>query len=231
MQCYFQGVTSTEPRPESSSQQRWPAYGWDLPLVTAEFPQPPLLTLRRERTEDTSTGISNTGVQGHQSAVAQTKAAPCLCQPGLATKPERTGCPLGDSTSLHFSWFRNKSAGRTRFSRTEKSNLKQEQQNPLVKFIFFHRNIPHYCDFRGEKRWVAVQGKISEWRQTECSIIQTATGKRTWSYFKSQFEIKHIPKRYIFGGGNVTILASALYHSVLLWIACMCIFLKSEIIL
>lgn len=104
--------------------------------------------------------------QQHRS----TRAPKCRCtnQSSPLPLPARTCHQIREDRvslrsqyfSLHFSWFRNKSAGRTRFSRTEKSNLKQEQQNPLVKFIFFHRNIPHYCDFRGEKRWVAVQGKF-----------------------------------------------------------------------
>lgn len=74
--------------------------------------------------EDTSRDNGDTGVQGHQSAGANIKAIP----PPL---PAQT-CHqiLEEGVSLRSQYFfssflsiKNKSAGRTKFSRMEKSNL------------------------------------------------------------------------------------------------------------
>lgn len=73
--------------------------------------------------EDTSRDNGDTGVQGHQSAGAKIKAIP-LPLPAQTCHQIPEGVSLRSQYFfLHFSPFKNKSAGRTKFSRMEKSNL------------------------------------------------------------------------------------------------------------
>lgn len=100
--------------------------GAELPLVTHSWL--PTYSLyshsEEERMEDTSRDNGDTGVQGHQSAGAKIKAIPLPLPAQTCHQILEEGVSLSSQYFfLHFSPFKNKSAGRTKFSRMEKSNL------------------------------------------------------------------------------------------------------------